>query len=74
VTELERTAGRSHRGVVTAFDAPSGLGTVTADGGTVHAFHCIEIADGSRTIEVGTPVRFDLLPKFGRWEAAAIAP
>jgi CspA family cold shock protein len=74
VTELERTGGRSRRGVVTAFDAGTGLGTVTADDGVEFAFHCIEIADGSRSIDVGTSVSFDVIPKFGRWEAAALAP
>ena len=34
-------------------------------------FHCIAIADGSRTIAVGTAVKFDLLPKLGRYEATA---
>jgi cold shock CspA family protein len=62
-------------GTVTAFDDPRGLGEVTADDGTVLPFHCTSIADGSRTIEVGTAVRFEVragLP--GRWEAAAITP
>lgn len=68
MTEHERGPGR--RGIVTAFDASSGLGVVTSVDGTVHAFHCIEIADGSRSIEPGTEVSFDLLAKFGRWEAA----
>lgn len=74
MTELERTGARSRRGVVTAFDPATGLGTVTTDDGIAHAFHCIEIADGSRSVDVGTAVTFDLLPKFGRWEAAALAP
>jgi hypothetical protein len=39
-----------------------------------HPFHCIEIADGSRAIDIGTEVSFDLLAKFGRWEAANIRP
>ena len=36
------------------------------------AFHCTQIADGTRTIEVGQAVRFELLPKLGRYEATAI--
>jgi cold shock CspA family protein len=72
VTELERS-GRRHRGVVTAFDTEAGLGVVADSVGTQYPFHCIEIADGSRTIEVGAEVTFDLHPKLGRWEAAAIA-
>ena len=70
MTELERTVDR--RGTVTSFDESVGLGTIAAADGTDHPFHCIEIADGSRSIEVGTEVSFDLLAKLGRWEAANI--
>jgi cold shock CspA family protein len=62
----------AHRGVVEAFDAAVGLGTIRAMDGTIYPFHCIEIADGSRDIAVGAEVVFDLLAKFGRWEAAGI--
>ena len=48
----------SRTGTVTAFDDDRGLGEITADGGDVHHFHCTGIADGSRTIEVGTVVRY----------------
>jgi CspA family cold shock protein len=72
VTELER--GTARRGVVAAFDEQSGLGVVATHEGIEHPFHCIEIADGSRTIDLGTEVSFDLLAKFGRWEAANIRP
>jgi CspA family cold shock protein len=61
-------------GVVTEFDEPAGLGVVTAEDGTAYAFHCTEIADGTRTIAVGTRVAFDLLARFGRWEAGSIRP
>jgi cold shock CspA family protein len=70
VTELDRGTGR--HGVVTAFDEAAGLGTITDANGVDHPFHCIEIADGSRSIEVGTEVSFDVLAKFGRWEAANV--
>lgn len=66
---------RLRTGTVTAFDDPRGLGEVTDEDGRVLPFHCTAIADGSRTIEVGTAVRFEVragLP--GRWEAAAIEP
>ena len=57
-------------GTVTAFDEDRGLGEVTADGGEVHPFHCTGIADGTRTIDEGTAVRFDVIPgRLGRWEA-----
>ncbi len=60
------------RGRVAEFDVDVGLGIVESSTGERHAFHCIEIADGSREIEVGASVTFDLLPKFGRYEAADI--
>jgi CspA family cold shock protein len=59
-------------GTVTAFDDTRGLGTITADDGRTFAFHCTQIADGSRSIEVGRAVQFDLAPKLGRYEAIAI--
>ena len=55
-----------------SFDETVGLGTVVDPDGTEFLFHCIEIADGSRTIAVGAGVEFDLLAKFGRWEAGNI--
>ncbi len=70
MTELARGTGR--RGVVTTFDESVGLGTICGADGAQHRFHCIEIADGSRAIDVGAEVSFDLLAKFGRWEAANI--
>jgi cold shock CspA family protein len=58
-------------GVVTEFDDPAGFGTVTADDGVEHFFHCTAIADGSRTIEVGARVAFEVVPgRLGRWEAS----
>ena len=59
-------------GTVTAFDEARGLGTITAGDGRVYPFHCTQIADGSRTIAVGQSVRFEVLPKLGRYEATAI--
>jgi CspA family cold shock protein len=62
-------------GVVTEFDDPAGYGTVTADDGAEHFFHCTAIADGSRTIEVGATVEFEVVPgRQGRWEAADLRP
>ena len=61
-------------GTVTEFDAAVGLGSVDAADGTRYPFHCIEIADGSRRIEVGAAVTFELIGKLGRFEAARIAP
>jgi len=60
-------------GTVTAFDEQRGLGEITASDGGVYAFHCTVIADGSRTIAVGTHVEFTVVPGHaGRWEAAAV--
>lgn len=60
-------------GVVTTFDDERGLGEVTAEDGAIYPFHCTAIADGTRTIEVGTAVRFDVVPgRMGRWEAARV--
>jgi cold shock CspA family protein len=60
-------------GVVTEFDESVGLGTITED--DAHAtfrFHVIEIADGSRHIEVGRHVAFLELARFGELQAGAI--
>ena len=63
------------RGEVTEFDAARGWGTVTGDDGARAEFHCTQIADGTRSIAVGTVVRYRLEPGHrGRWEAAAITP
>jgi cold shock CspA family protein len=59
---------------VVAFDGPSGLGEIAVADGTTIPFHCVSIADGSRTIEVGAAVRFEELRKLGRLEAARIEP
>ena len=62
-------------GVVTSFDEPAGIGTVTAEGGDEHFFHCTAIADGTRTIAVGAEVAFDVVPgRLGRWEATDLRP
>ena len=39
-----------------AFDPDRGLGTVRDDGGSELAFHCTALADGTRSVEVGTRV------------------
>ena len=67
----ERT---NQRGRVVDFDEHVGLGHVRADDGRELLFHCVEIADGTRTIPVGQDVEFDLVRKFGRDEAANLRP
>jgi cold shock CspA family protein len=59
-------------GVVTAFDEPRGLGTIDADG-TAYPFHCTALLDGTRTVDVGAAVTFEVRPAgMGRWEATRI--
>jgi cold shock CspA family protein len=61
------------RGVVVAFDEFKGYGTVRTQDGAEHFFHCTTIADGTRTIAVGTPVTFTLRPGHrGAWEASDV--
>ncbi|MEY2406617.1 MAG: cold shock protein, partial [Acidimicrobiaceae bacterium] len=51
------------------FDDQRGYGTVRDDDGTELFLHCTRIADGTRTIEVGAAVVFDVVPGHGgRWE------
>ncbi len=51
-----------HLGRVASFDPTRGLGTVVDDDGSPYDFHATAIADGSRRIDVGTPVAFDVVP------------
>ena len=59
-------------GIVTEFSDGRGLGTVTSGDGNSFLFHVIEVVDGSRTIDVGQAVTFQLLPKFGRLQAGSV--
>lgn len=62
-------------GSVAGFDDPAGYGTIRADDGREVFFHCVAVADGTRTIAPGTPVTFDLAPgHHGRWEAVDVRP
>ncbi len=46
---------------------------MTADDGTVFPFHCTQIVDDSRLVEVGAAVEFAVIPgTMGRWEAGEI--
>ena len=45
---------------------------VGADDDSSFVFQCIEIADGTRDIDVGQAVSFRLLPRFGAFQAGAI--
>jgi cold shock CspA family protein len=63
---------------VASFDDHVGLGTITLSPGdgvqVTIPFHCIAIADGTRTIRAGTAVSFTRVAKLGRYEAAHIQP
>ena len=63
------------RARVSAFDEHRGIGEVTTDTGDRFRFHCTAIADGSRAITVGAPVRFEVVAgRMGRYEATALRP
>jgi cold shock CspA family protein len=60
-------------GVVVEFDDPRGLGWVEAPTSERFRFHCTQLADGSRTIAVGTTVSFEPRPwHLGEMEATDI--
>jgi cold shock CspA family protein len=63
------------RGQVVAFDEASGLGTMRSEEGETFMFHCVDIADGSRTIEVGARVRANrIVGRLGRDEVVGLQP
>lgn len=64
-------AVRDRRGVVVGFDDHVGLGEIESDG-VRYLFHCVEIADGSRTIAVGARVEFRVVTRFGTLEASDV--
>ena len=60
---------------MTEFDDDKGFGVVTDDGGDAYFLHCTRIADGTRTIPIGTSVVFEVVPgHLGRWEVASVTP
>jgi cold shock CspA family protein len=62
------------QGVVSHWDDHGGYGTIRAEDGRELFFHCTAIVDGTRTIDEGTTVTFEVVPgRLGRWEAAAVA-
>ena len=59
--------------MVARFDTERGLGEITGVDGATYPFHSTVIADGSRTIAVGSAVEFEVTAgHLGRWEASAI--
>ncbi len=61
------------RGTVVAFDEHAGLGTIQSEDSLEFLFHCTQLMDGSRRIEVGVEVRFEVVAgHLGKWEAAQV--
>lgn len=74
-SHLVTTSGESAEGTVTAFDEAVGLGTVRTGDGRQLGFHCTQIADGSRSIEPGATVIFEVIAgRHGLWEAGQLRP
>ena len=62
-------------GVVADFDEERGIGEIEDEQGKRVFFHCVAIADGTRTIPTGTNVTYAVRAgHLGRWEAADIRP
>jgi hypothetical protein len=61
-------------GVVTQFDEYVALGEIADSSGRVWPFHCVSIADGTRTINVGAQVQFETAWRVARVEAVEIRP
>ena len=65
----------AERGRVVEFDEHVGTGAVEAEDGRRLFFHCVAIADGSRRIDVGAVVAYEVVPgHLGRYEARDIRP
>jgi CspA family cold shock protein len=61
------------RGSVESFDEEVGLGVVRGEDDVGYPFHCTQIADGSRSIDPGVTVWFEVVAGHqGRWEASSI--
>jgi cold shock CspA family protein len=60
-------------GTVYAFSSELGLGQILATDERRFGFHATQLADGTRTIEVGASVAFDLAPgRGGLYEAVRV--
>ncbi len=59
-------------GIVESFNSHRGLGYISANG-VQYLFHCAEIIDGTREIEIGAKVSFIAAQRFGNVEASQIA-
>ncbi len=60
--------------VVDEFDPVVGWGSVSVVGtGEVLGFHCLDIADGSRNIDVGRRVHCRRVGRLGHWQATDLS-
>lgn len=73
-TDPIEVAFSERTGRIEHFDDVVGAGTVRDDDGAEWWFHCTSIADGTRTIEAGAPVRFEVVPAPTGLEAVGITP
>ena len=63
-----------YSGTVAEFDEHRGVGLIEGSEGRRLFFHCTGIADGSRSIDVGTEVVFQVTAGHGgHWEATSVA-
>lgn len=61
-------------GTVESYDDHAGFGWIVAGDGDRHWFHCTQITDGSRHVDPGTHVSFDITAgHLGRWEATNLS-
>lgn len=64
--------GASLEGFVAEFEEAAGLGVVESVDRTRYLFHCIDLSDGSRSVELLQRVEFEVVLRFGRYEARHI--
>ncbi len=68
--EINALISAGESGTVVEFDEHVGLGKVANESGASYVFHCTQISGGSRTIEVGTAVTFDVVQRHKHTEEA----
>ena len=74
-SDLVPAGGNPLVGDVAEFDEPRGLGVIEFGPGHRIDFHCTAITDGSRHIDVGTVVAFEVSAgRLGRLEARSVRP
>lgn len=69
---MSGSLSQSLSGTVKIFDAVIGLGIIRDSDGNEWPFHCISIADGTRSIDIGAQVIFSTAFRVAREEAVHI--